>query len=151
MSVRICLLHYLGICHPQSTLGMHSGILKYLEGRYYRCHYSSKVCCHMDIFELRRKKKKRFSKISKILFFHNYATTHTLKKKTHTHTHTLPYDKTHRTIVSLLKDLHTRCNMSVSTCSFKRWSRTWKYIKVVLSHLYSSKTDFSLHKSDLLK
>ena len=57
MSVRISLLRYLGICHPQSTLGMRSGILKYLEDRYYRCHYSSKVCCHMDIFELRRKKK----------------------------------------------------------------------------------------------
>ena len=85
MSVRIFLLRYLGICHPQSTLGMRSGILKYLEDRYYRCHYSSKVCCHMDIFELRRKKKKtnkqtRFSKISKILFFHFFATTLTLKK-----------------------------------------------------------------------
>lgn len=107
MSVRISLLRYLGICHPQSTLGMRSGILKYLEGRYYRCHYSSKVCCHMDIFELRRKKKKRFSKISKILFFIYlfFATTLTLKKNT--------YDKTHRTIVSLLKGSHTRCNIII--------------------------------------
>ena len=65
MSVRISLLRYLGICHPQSTLGMRSGILKYLEDRYYRCHYSSKVCCHMDIFELRRKKKKDFLRLVK--------------------------------------------------------------------------------------
>ena len=101
MSVRVCLLRYLGICHQQSTLGMRSGILKYLEGRYYRCHYSSKVCCHMDIFELHRKKKKRFSKISKILFFLFFFFGNN------------PYNKTHRTIVSRLKGLHTRCNIII--------------------------------------
>ena len=68
MSVRICLLRCLGICHPQSTLGMRSGILKYLEGRYYRCHYSSKVCCHMDILTA-PEKKTRFSKIGEILSY----------------------------------------------------------------------------------
>ena len=72
MSVRISLLRYLGICHPQSTLGMRSGILKYLEDRYYRCHYSSKVCCHMDIFELRRKKKKDFLRLVKFYSFFIY-------------------------------------------------------------------------------